>query len=156
MLDGDGTVRWERTIALDGHPYEIVGVMRPGFAFPLNTTQLWRPYALDESRYDRDYKGFQVVGREEGRCQQTSRQFLPDCNRQPFDVLGSRHRDRTQRVQVGSDPLDVEQSIVVETEEVRRGGKPENFGAVVQELKAQGLRGRELAEAIHGKGLAVP
>ena len=52
-----------QTIVLDEHPHEIVGVMPADFAFPLNTTLLWRPYSLDEKRYDRAYTGFQVVGR---------------------------------------------------------------------------------------------
>ena len=52
-----------KTIALDEHQHEIVGVMPADFAFPLNTTLLWKPYSLDEARYDRDYKGFQVVAR---------------------------------------------------------------------------------------------
>jgi hypothetical protein len=52
-------------------------------------------------------------------------------------------------------PADETREILeVETEEVRQGGDPRNFGAVVQELKASGLRGRELAEAIHAEQIA--
>jgi hypothetical protein len=41
-----------------------------------------------------------------------------------------------------------------ENEEIRRGGNPENFGAAVHHLKESGLRGRELAEAIHAEQIA--
>ena len=41
-----------------------------------------------------------------------------------------------------------------ENEEIRRGGNPENFGAAVQQMKESGLRGRELAEAIHAEQIA--
>jgi hypothetical protein len=52
-------------------------------------------------------------------------------------------------------PADRTQEILeIETEQVRRGSDPRNFGAVVQELKAGGLRGRELAEAIHQEQIA--
>jgi hypothetical protein len=52
-------------------------------------------------------------------------------------------------------PADRTQEILeIETEEVRLGSDPRNFGAVVQELKAGGLRGRELAEAIHEEQIA--
>jgi len=44
--------------------------------------------------------------------------------------------------------------LVVETEGVRRGGNPDNFGAAVQQMKASGLRGRELAAAIHAEQIA--
>jgi hypothetical protein len=44
--------------------------------------------------------------------------------------------------------------LVIENEEIRRGGDPENFGAVVHHLKESGLRGRELAEAIHAEQIA--
>jgi hypothetical protein len=44
--------------------------------------------------------------------------------------------------------------LVTENEEIRRGGDPENFGAAVQQMKASGLRGRELAEAIHAEQIA--
>jgi hypothetical protein len=49
---------------------------------------------------------------------------------------------------------DMQEILETENDELRRGGNPENFGAVVQALKAQGLRGRELAEAIHAEQIA--
>ena len=49
---------------------------------------------------------------------------------------------------------ETEEILVIETEEVRSGGDPENFGATVHQLKASGLRGRELAEAIHAEQIA--
>lgn len=42
----------------------------------------------------------------------------------------------------------------VENEELRKGGNPDNFGAAVHHLKESGLRGRELAEAIHAEQAA--
>ena len=49
---------------------------------------------------------------------------------------------------------DVEEILRTETTVLREGGNPDNFGAVVLELKAGGLRGRELAEAIHAEQVA--
>lgn len=45
---------------------------------------------------------------------------------------------------------------IIDTEnaELRQGGNPENFGAAVQAMKASGLRGRELADAIHAEQAA--
>jgi len=61
-FDGDPAVLG-RTIELGGRQYEIVGVMPPGFVFPLPTTQLWTPRELDTARYGRDAGLVQVVGR---------------------------------------------------------------------------------------------
>ena len=46
--------------------------------------------------------------------------------------------------------------VILDTENagLRQGGNPENFGAAVQAMKASGLRGRELAEAIHAEQAA--
>ena len=44
--------------------------------------------------------------------------------------------------------------LVTENEELRRGGDPGNFGAAVQRMKENGLRGRELAAAIHAEQIA--
>jgi hypothetical protein len=41
-----------------------------------------------------------------------------------------------------------------ENEELRKGGNPDDFGAAVHRLKESGLRGRELAEAIHAEQIA--
>lgn len=49
---------------------------------------------------------------------------------------------------------DVEEIVRVETDALRAGGQPDNFGAAVLEMKARGLRGRDLAEAIHAEQLA--
>lgn len=52
-------------------------------------------------------------------------------------------------------PADEAQRILeVETEAVRQGGNPDNFGSFVQQAKESGLRGRELAEAIHAEQIA--
>jgi len=46
--------------------------------------------------------------------------------------------------------------VILDTENagLRQGGNPENFGAAVQAMKASGLRGRELANAIHAEQAA--
>jgi hypothetical protein len=49
---------------------------------------------------------------------------------------------------------DMEEVLEAENEELRRGGGSDNFGAAVQEMKASGLRGRELADAIHAEQVA--
>ena len=41
-----------------------------------------------------------------------------------------------------------------ENEALRGGGERGNFGAAVQEMKARGLRGRDLADAIHAEQAA--
>ncbi|MDH3629060.1 MAG: hypothetical protein OEV00_04835 [Acidobacteriota bacterium] len=63
------------------------------------------------------------------------------------DVLESA---RTRGIPAG----DVGQILEVENEAIRQGGNPDNFGAAVQQMKASGLRGRELAEAIHAEQYA--
>ena len=49
-----------------------------------------------------------------------------------------------------------EMKVILDTENsgLREGGNPENFGASVQAMKASGLRGRELADAIHAEQAA--
>lgn len=49
---------------------------------------------------------------------------------------------------------DVAEILRTETTALREGGNPDNFGAAVLELKADGLHGRELAEAIHAEQAA--
>lgn len=49
---------------------------------------------------------------------------------------------------------EVERILEVENEALRKGGSADNFGAAVQQMKASGLRGRELAEAIHAEQIA--
>jgi hypothetical protein len=51
-------------------------------------------------------------------------------------------------------PDEMDEILVVENQAIREGGPVGNFGAVVQELKAGGLRGRELARAIHAEQVA--
>ena len=48
---------------------------------------------------------------------------------------------------------DMQEILETENEELREGRK-DNFGAAVQQMKASGLRGRELADAIHAEQLA--
>jgi len=54
----------------------------------------------------------------------------------------------------GIPPGEMEEILEAENEELRRGGGADNFGAAVQEMKASGLRGRELADAIHAEQVA--
>jgi hypothetical protein len=49
---------------------------------------------------------------------------------------------------------EMKEIIDTENAELRQGGNPENFGAAVQAMKASGLRGRELADAIHAEQAA--
>ena len=70
-------------------------------------------------------------------------------------VPEERVRETIRVVRERGIPADEAQEIIeVETEEVLRGGNPENFGAFVQQAKESGLRGRELAEAIHAEQIA--
>ena len=55
-----------QTIAVDGRPVEVVGVMPPGFAFPGETTELWKPVLVDAAALSADNRGshgFTLVGR---------------------------------------------------------------------------------------------
>jgi putative ABC transport system permease protein len=55
-----------RSIALDGAPYKIVGVMPADFNFPYPATQMWIPLALKPSRLAPDARGgkwLQMVAR---------------------------------------------------------------------------------------------
>jgi len=64
-FDGDRAIVG-RTIAVDGRPIEIVGVMPSGFAFPDETTEIWRPVLLDAdavSANNRGSHGFTLIGR---------------------------------------------------------------------------------------------
>lgn len=57
---------------------------------------------------------------------------------------------RERRIPAG----DMEVILETENETIREGGDKDNFGAAVQTMKADGLRGRELAEAIHAEQIA--
>ncbi|HEY4589463.1 MAG TPA: ABC transporter permease [Thermoanaerobaculia bacterium] len=39
-----------RAVRIDGVPYDIIGVMRPGFEFPLSETDLWIPLVIDPAK----------------------------------------------------------------------------------------------------------
>jgi putative ABC transport system permease protein len=53
-----------RTVNLDGAPYEVIGVMPPGFYFPSRDVQLWRHLVLREQNFeDRDDNYLEAVGR---------------------------------------------------------------------------------------------
>jgi hypothetical protein len=70
-------------------------------------------------------------------------------------VPEERVRETIRVVRERGIPADEAQEIIeVETEEVRQGGNPDNFGSFVQQAKESGLRGRELAEAIHAEQIA--
>ena len=53
-------------IAVDGRPVEVVGVMPSGFAFPDQTTEIWKPVLLDADALSADNRGshgFTLIGR---------------------------------------------------------------------------------------------
>ena len=56
-----------RTVALDGEPYTVIGVMPRGFEFPARDRepQIWTPAELPAAFHTRDYNGlsFRVLGR---------------------------------------------------------------------------------------------
>jgi putative ABC transport system permease protein len=52
----------DREIRLDGRPYRIVGVMKPGFAFP-EWGDVWVPLGVDAEREPRDRRAYDVVAR---------------------------------------------------------------------------------------------
>jgi predicted permease len=52
-----------KTVRLDGVATRIVGVMRPKFAFPEASTQLWLPFRLDRTRYHDTSFSYDAVGR---------------------------------------------------------------------------------------------
>jgi putative ABC transport system permease protein len=55
-----------RRVPIDGRPVEIVGVMPPGFRFPDETTEVWKPIVLDAdavSANNRGSHGFTVLAR---------------------------------------------------------------------------------------------
>ena len=52
-----------RTVELDGHAYEIVGVMPPSFVFPFSSTRLWVCKTLQGRESRRGPGGLLVVGR---------------------------------------------------------------------------------------------
>jgi len=52
-----------RTLELNREQHTIIGVMPAEFVFPLVTTKIWVPWALDEASRPRDSRFLQVVGR---------------------------------------------------------------------------------------------
>jgi putative ABC transport system permease protein len=53
-----------RRVLLDGLPYDVIGVMPPGFQFPRQDIALWTPLRLDAEAYeDRNNNYLQVLGR---------------------------------------------------------------------------------------------
>ncbi|OLE82701.1 MAG: hypothetical protein AUF76_08515 [Acidobacteria bacterium 13_1_20CM_2_65_9] len=55
-----------RTMAVDGTNVEIVGVMRAGFAFPDDVTELWQPLAFTAEDVSEDQRGshsYTIIGR---------------------------------------------------------------------------------------------
>jgi predicted permease len=53
-----------RTVNLDGTPYQVIGVMPPGFHFPSREVEAWTPLVLREDDYaDRTNTYLQGVGR---------------------------------------------------------------------------------------------
>jgi putative ABC transport system permease protein len=53
-----------RSVTLNGAPYEVIGVMPPGFFFPSRDVQVWTHLVLREQDYeDRDNNYLEAVGR---------------------------------------------------------------------------------------------
>jgi putative ABC transport system permease protein len=52
-----------KTLELGGQSYQIVGVLPPGFTYPLETTKIWTPLAFPAGELDRKSHYFDVVGR---------------------------------------------------------------------------------------------
>ncbi len=52
-----------RQLRLNGEPYQIVGVMPPGFQFPQQGTGVWVPFHQERQDQERDSHSFQVVAR---------------------------------------------------------------------------------------------
>jgi putative ABC transport system permease protein len=51
-------------VQLNGRPHTIVGVMPPGFSFPSEATEIWRPMALSpQNAENRSGKWLRVIGR---------------------------------------------------------------------------------------------
>ncbi len=74
-----------RTVALDGVPFVVIGVMPPGFDFPRGA-EAWVPLAADASR-DRDDKELAVIGRlAPGATLQQARAELREIARQWSDL----------------------------------------------------------------------
>jgi putative ABC transport system permease protein len=51
------------SLRLNGEPYEVIGVMPRGFAFPNNLNGVWVPFAIQERDRQRGAHSFQVAGR---------------------------------------------------------------------------------------------
>ena len=56
-----------KTIALDGEPHTVVGVMPADFYFPGAQTEAWMPHRLDPAKWPRGSRSFAAVGRLKAR-----------------------------------------------------------------------------------------
>jgi putative ABC transport system permease protein len=52
-----------KTLRLNGDPYEVIGVMPPGFEFPGKGTGVWTPVGLTKQDHERGSHSFFVAGR---------------------------------------------------------------------------------------------
>ena len=52
-----------RQLRLNGVPYQVIGVMPPGFQFPQQGTAVWVPFHTQEQDRERDSHSFQVAAR---------------------------------------------------------------------------------------------
>lgn len=52
-----------RYVRLNGEPYQVIGVMPPGFQFPQQGTGVWVPFHVNEQDRERDSHSFQVAAR---------------------------------------------------------------------------------------------
>lgn len=51
------------SLRLNGEPYEVIGVMPPGFEFPVRSNGVWVPFGLTEQDHERGSHSFWVAAR---------------------------------------------------------------------------------------------
>lgn len=79
-----------KTLELGGTSYQIVGVLPPGFSYPLKTTKVWVPIAFPPGELDRKSHYFKVIGRlRDGVTLEQARQEVATLTR----TLAAEHPD---------------------------------------------------------------
>lgn len=76
-----------REMRLNGKPYEVIGVMPPGFALPRPGIGVYVPLALTRQEHGRDWHGFLIVGRLRD-------EVTFDQAREEIERLGAELRER--------------------------------------------------------------
>jgi DNA-binding transcriptional MocR family regulator len=115
------------------------------------TAERERPAETEEPR-EEARSGLETILERLRRASRLPR-TAEDAREEGVDRERVREAIRTARER-GVTAAETQEILETEVEEVRRTGNPDNFGAAVQELKQSGLRGRELAEAIHAEQVA--